>query len=92
MAVCARCFGLYLGAVTAGAGALAFGRRPTRRASAVVARWVIVAAALPTVFTLAAEWLVGWPVGNNGRFIAALPLGAAAAWLVIRALEVDWRT
>lgn len=90
VAVCARCLGLYLGAVAAGAIALA-ASQDTRRTTATDARGLVVAAALPTVLTVLAEWVLRWPVTNVIRFIAALPLGAAAAWLVVRALEVDWR-
>jgi uncharacterized membrane protein len=90
MAVCARCFGLYLGGVAAGGVALVrTRRRPATEARR--ARWLIAAAALPTVITLFAEWILRWPVGNAARFVAALPLGATAAWLVVRALEVDWQ-
>lgn len=90
MAVCARCLGLYLGAVGGGAAALAL-RIERTAASGRSARAAIAVASFPTVITLAGEWVFGWPVGNLARFIAALPLGAAAAWLVVRALEVDWR-
>jgi uncharacterized membrane protein len=89
MAVCARCFGLYLGGVFA--GGLVLVRRRGSAPSAPRARWLIAAAALPTILSLLAEWILRWPVGNAARFVAALPLGAAAAWLVVGALEVDWR-
>ena len=92
LAVCARCFGLYLGAVGGGLLALGFGRAPRLGTDrSMTARWLIVAAALPTATTLVGEWLLRWPTGNATRFAAALPLGAMAAWLVVRALEVDWR-
>lgn len=73
--VCARCAGLYLAAP---AGAIAaLGRR--RRISLV---WVAVAA-LPT----AASWILETaglaPIGNLARFLAALPLGAAIAMLLV---------
>jgi uncharacterized membrane protein len=90
LAVCARCLGLYLGALAGGAAALAPAVRPSRSTTGVSARWTLAAFAVPTALTLAAEWS-GWSVGNPLRFAAALPLGAAAAWLVVRALEVDWR-
>lgn len=92
MAVCARCLGLYAGAVIGGAAAIASTRRGSTVAGPRRVRTLLVAAAVPTVLTVAAEWLLGWPVGNAMRFAAALPLGAAAAWVVARALEVDWRT
>lgn len=94
MAVCARCIGLYAGAVIGGAAALvstvrfsSSGADGPRRV-----RGMLLLAAVPTGATVIAEWLLGWPVGNAARFTAALPLGGAAAWVVARALEVDWRT
>jgi len=100
LAVCARCLGLYLGALGGGASALRSGSKPFRRrvkvhgtgeASPRADRAIVVFAALPTLLTLVAEWLLRWPVTNAIRFAAALPLGAAAAWVVVCALEVDWR-
>lgn len=90
LAVCARCLGLYLGAVAGGILALALRDRMTVR-NAATARWLVAGAAVPTFLTFAGEWLGQWPIGNITRFVAALPLGAVAAWLVARALEVDWR-
>lgn len=90
MAVCARCLGLYLGAVGGGAAALLVDGRRQRVASRE-ARAAVAIAAIPTLLTLLAEWVLRWPVGNGLRFSAALPLGVAAAWVVARALEVDWR-
>jgi uncharacterized membrane protein len=89
MAVCARCLGLYLGAVAGGMAALAVGGVTVPRPAA--SRWLLAGASVPTLLTLAGEWLWQWPIGNVVRFVAALPLGAGAAWLVARALEVDWR-
>ncbi len=88
LAVCARCLGLYLGAVAGGVSAL-LGARLWRGDRA---RAALALAAAPTVLTVAAEWLLRWPLTNAIRFAAALPLGLVAAWVVARALEVDWRT
>lgn len=91
IAVCARCLGLYIGGI---AGLLAGGRfgpvahaRP--RLATPAARAVVAAGALPTAITLIVEWLWAWPVGNTIRFGAALPLGAAAAFVIANALERD---
>jgi hypothetical protein len=89
--VCARCLGLYLGAIAGGAGALLMAGHQGRAYPAVRARSAIAAASVPILLTLAGEWMLRLPVGNVMRFAAALPLGATAAWLVTRALEVDWR-
>ena len=72
MAVCARCFGLYLGGTLALAWALVV-NRPTRPRPL----WLAVVAA-PTVLDFAAGQ-IGLPsLGNVARFALALPLGALA--------------
>ena len=79
--VCARCSGLYLGASI---GALIAGSQLRRRRLAGRERllWWLAIATLPTVVTIAFEWLRLVAVSNGARFIAALPLGAALAWLL----------
>ena len=72
--VCARCFGLYVGAV---AGAVAALRN--RVTSRTTLRALIVMAAVPTAVTWSAEMLGLWHPLNATRFVAALPLGAAVA-------------
>ena len=82
-AVCARCLGLYLAAPAGAAAALA----PAFRAREVDPRAVVAvlaAAGAPTAATWLAEHLGGLPVGNSARFAAALPLGAALAWVLVR--------
>lgn len=89
--VCARCFGIYGGVAVGsviGASAVArrwvFGARPLLARSL---RWTWTAiAALPTIATFALEWGFGWPISNSMRAIAALPLGAAVAFVVVSAL------
>lgn len=82
-AVCARCLGLYLAAP---AGALAAfapvfrGREHDPRATMVL----LAAAGAPTAATWLAEHLAGLAVGNSARFVTALPLGAALAWVLVR--------
>jgi len=77
--VCGRCSGLYL-AAPAGAllGAVVFARRrysPIR---------LLVIAAIPTAITLGLEWPHLADVTNLHRFLAALPLGAAIAYVLVR--------
>lgn len=91
LAVCARCLGLYIGGV---AGLLAGGRvgslsLASSQVTARAARAAVAVSALPTVATLLAEWFAAWPVGNATRFAAALPLGAAAAFVIANALAHD---
>ena len=76
--VCARCTGLYIGAALAGPLAIAFASSLT----SVRARWVLGLAAVPTLVTWTLEFARIVPFSNVSRFIAALPLGFAAAWLV----------
>lgn len=76
--VCARCSGLYL---AAGAGAIAaIARRRTTRRSA---RTIVAIAAVPTLLTLGLEWMALAPITNAWRFAAALPLGAAIAFVLV---------
>lgn len=85
MPVCARCAGLYtaapFGVLLAFRRARAARAWPTRRWRAAVAT-----AAMPTLFTLAAEW-AGAGVGAQARFVAALPLGVMVAFLLTAATE-----
>lgn len=82
--VCGRCAGLYFGAPL---GALAAATAWSRRVSAH-ARIVVLVAAVPTVLSLALG-LVGRDGLVAGRALAAVPLGAAAAWAVTAVLAGD---
>lgn len=78
--VCARCTGLYLAAPFA--AFVAFRRRPSATSSVSPMR-VVALAAIPTVLTLVWEWGgLGTPP-NLVRFVTALPLGAAVAFVLI---------
>lgn len=96
LAVCARCFGLYLGAAAASTAMLAGWPRRSPASGepgTKAGRWsgvvVLAIAAVPT----AVSWVVeraGWAgVANTVRFLAALPLGLAAAWIVLAALRAE---
>lgn len=78
--VCARCLGLYA-AAPAGALAAAFAPRALVPWSNLA---VLSAAAVPTGATWIAEHAGGLALSNSARFIAALPLGAALAWMLVR--------
>jgi uncharacterized membrane protein len=78
--VCARCSGLYLSAIAGAIAGFAMRRGTTRTFDLVT----LAAAAIPTATTFVVEKAGIAPVGNAGRFLAALPLGAALAWLVVR--------
>lgn len=84
-AVCARCTGVYTGAAVAAvmAGVLA----PRRLASMTsYVRQLLIAGALPTVVTVAAEWLDAWVPSHAARLVAGVPLGASMMLAVAIAL------
>jgi|RhiMethySRZTD1v2_1073278.scaffolds.fasta_scaffold02623_12 uncharacterized membrane protein len=84
MPVCARCTGLYLsGALGAVAAWLTVPLMPRRT------RTVIVAAAVPTIVTIAVEWAGLAQPGNVGRALAAVPIGAACGWIFVRLLRAE---
>lgn len=82
--VCARCSGLYLAAPVGALLAL-----PRRRQAGAHRRRLapLFIAALPTVGTIAIEWLGLAPVGSLARATAALPLGAAIAFTLVRVAD-----
>jgi uncharacterized membrane protein len=73
--VCARCTGLYAGAAGAAGAALVKRLRVTSAALLVMV--------LPTVVTIAYEWLTGVDPGNLARAAAGVPLGMAVIALVL---------
>lgn len=81
--VCARCTGLYLASAFGALAAWTGGRRPRRvRRSR---RGLVVAAALPTMATWIGEG-AGLAVAAAVRAAAAVPFGAAVAWVVVASL------
>lgn len=82
MPVCARCSGLYAGAAFAAPLALVWATRLSGRR----ARLAAAAAALPTAITWSLEIAGLAHPSNLVRFVAALPLGLVAAWLVVSTL------
>lgn len=60
------------------------GRRSLERLALQTARVALAAAALPTIATLAYEWISGATPANGIRAMAGVPLGAIVAWLVVR--------
>jgi uncharacterized membrane protein len=76
--VCGRCAGLYLAAPLGALAALASPRRGRRS----LALWLGIAA-VPTALTLVAEVAGLAHVASITRAVAAVPLGAAAAFAVV---------
>jgi uncharacterized membrane protein len=83
--LCARCSGLYAGAAAAAPLAL-FIASPLNGSRA---RMIALGAALPTAITWTLEFTGVAPFSNMMRFVAALPLGFVAAWLVVGVLADD---
>jgi uncharacterized membrane protein len=80
--VCARCTGLYVSA----AAAVPFAFVLASVMSARRARLLLLAAAAPTAITWTLEFAGVMPFSNAARAVAAIPLGFAAAWLVVAQL------
>ena len=82
--VCGRCSGLYLGAPVGALTAWSLMRGRRRRARLIDQRLVVLAiAAVPTIITIGVEWFRLLPVNTLARFLAALPLGAAIAFVIL---------
>ena len=83
LAVCARCFGLYVGAL-AGVAAYPLTRSLMRRE--LPARAWLVAAAVPTSLDFALGFFGVWENTHASRFLTALPLGVALAFCAVPGL------
>jgi uncharacterized membrane protein len=84
MPVCARCTGIYLsGAAGALAAWLSVPSMPRRT------RQALLAAAVPTIVTIAIEWAGLLQPGNAVRAMAAVPIGAASGWIFVRLLRAE---
>jgi uncharacterized membrane protein len=81
--VCARCAGLYAAAPVG--AILAWASRGRRWPWAEPVWPLFLVAALPTAVTLAIEWPGFGSPSNLTRAVAALPLGAAVTFLIVRA-------
>jgi uncharacterized membrane protein len=79
--VCARCSGLYLAAPLGALVALTGGRGLRRSRDLKM----LALCAFPTAVTFVVEHGGIALITSTQRFIAALPLGAAVAWVVVRA-------
>jgi uncharacterized membrane protein len=80
MPVCARCTGLYASALVGGVVALGGVRR---RRVGWRARWILAALAIPTFVSWSTDYAGLTHTWNVTRALLALPLGAAAGWIVI---------
>jgi hypothetical protein len=95
--VCARCMGIYGGGALAAIASIISRARLVRTTAGPThpahqthpAHLTCLAAALPTVVTLAYEWTGGGTPADWVRALAGAPLGALVAWLVVRGDEVN---
>jgi len=85
--VCARCLGLYAAAPAGALLALANRPRTLEHGGNLM---LLAIAGAPTAVSWLGEHALGWPMTNAVRFAAALPLGAAVAWVVARTLGVQY--
>lgn len=81
--VCGRCAGLYLAAPVGAVLALLATRRRRMARNRPLIAWLAMAA-LPTAVTLIVEWSGLAAVTSLERAVAALPLGAALAFVLVR--------
>jgi uncharacterized membrane protein len=96
--VCARCAGLYAGAVAgvllwaAAAGVGSRPRTPTvPLTNTRVIRRLLFLIALPTLVSVTASWFGWWEAGNIVRAALAVPLGAAIAAVIAGVAAGDLR-
>jgi uncharacterized membrane protein len=92
--VCARCTGIYLSSAAGLAGWI--GLKAMRRWRGMPidprsARVVMIAAAMPTVFSVSSGMLGMWDGSNVTRAMLALPLGACAGVIVAAVATKDLR-
>jgi uncharacterized membrane protein len=87
--VCARCTGIYVAAALTALAALWPGDRTMRTwlvdGDTRLSRIAIAIALVPTATTILWEWGIGSTPSNVVRAAAGAPIGAVAAWLVMRA-------
>ena len=77
MPVCARCAGIYFGAVAGALAAVVF--HPSARR----ARLALALAVTPSLITLVYEWTAGVMPSHAMRAAAGVPVGVVVAWLVV---------
>jgi len=100
MPVCARCAGIYVGAVLGAGGARSLrilgaralqpsdgGGRSAERLALGRPGILLLLAVTPSLATLAYEWTTGQMPSHAVRAAAGVPIGLVVAWLVVAAAD-----
>jgi uncharacterized membrane protein len=89
MPVCARCLGLYAAGALGALTLVAVRRRQRVALPTTRVRAALAAAAVPLLLSVGLEWIGAIEGSNVSRFLSALPLGAAAGWLLQQLVATD---
>jgi len=96
--VCARCTGVYTGAMTgvlAWAATAGVGRKPRSPAKRFtrlhIVRFAVIVAAVPTIASLVTSWVGWWEPDHVVRATLAIPLGAVVGACVAAVGAGDMR-
>lgn len=81
--VCARCVGIYAGALVAAVAAATISNQRDRDPVIKRPMLAVMLAAFPTALTLFYEWTTGLTPTNWTRSVAGFPLGAIVAWIIV---------
>jgi uncharacterized membrane protein len=87
MPVCARCAGIYFGAVTGVIASVCRTGTVGARARLLAPRVILALAVTPTLVTLVSEWITGDMPPHAIRAAAGVPIGLVVAWLVVAAAD-----
>jgi uncharacterized membrane protein len=87
MPVCARCAGIYFGAVIGVIASVFRAGTVSARARSLGPRVILALAATPTLVTLLYEWTTGDMPRHAIRAAAGVPIGLVIAWLVVGAAD-----
>jgi uncharacterized membrane protein len=87
MPVCARCAGIYFGAVAGAIAGLFRAGTVGAPAAPLGPRVILALAATPTLVTLVYEWTTGDMPPHAVRAAAGVPIGFVVAWLVVAAAD-----
>ena len=87
MPVCARCAGIYAGAVIGAIASVSRSATVAARAGRLRPRAILALAVIPTLITLVYYWTTGDMPAHALRAAAGVPIGLVGAWLVVAAAD-----